>query len=161
MCKDFSPWQRINKAKSMDPDKYDQAKEHSRKHLEFPCHVYGTQYKEARLFLHEHPQQASSWNEDCILEVANLPGVEHIDMDQYQYGQEDEHGNPVKKPTRWLSDSRHILAAISQRCGGKDGWCNSLGLWRRHAPCYGKVAAEPPYIHFDYVEQYCKDLQKN
>jgi len=29
MCKDFSAWQRLNKAKSSEPEKYDQAKDHS------------------------------------------------------------------------------------------------------------------------------------
>ena len=70
----------------------------------------------------------------------NLPGVEWIDMHQCQFGQQDEHGNPVKKPTRWLSNSKHILNKLNAQCQGRGGWCVQGGEWRRHTPCYGKVA---------------------
>ena len=70
MCKDFSPWQRLNEAKSEDPEKYQRNKESSREHLKFVCRNYRHQYDGGRLFLHEHPQQASSWDEDCIKAVS-------------------------------------------------------------------------------------------
>ena len=140
MCKEFSPWQRLNKALSTNPEEYEERKRSAVKHLEFVCHAYEIQYNAKRLFLHEHPQQASSWEEQCIQRLLSLPGVEYIDMDQCQLGQTDESGNPVKKPTRWLSNSSHILGALAKRCEGRNGWCNSDGLWRKHTPCYGQVA---------------------
>ena len=140
MCKDFSPWQRLNKAKSDDPEKYVTAKQSAREHLEFSCRMYMIQYKNDRIFLHEHPLQASSWDEECIKKILSLPGVEYVDMDQCQLGQCDEHGNPVKKPTRWMSNSRHILDALRHRCQGRLGWCWQNGEWKRHTPCHGKVA---------------------
>ena len=60
-CKDFSPWQRLNEAKSTEPERYAENKESSRRHLEFVCRNFRHQYDGGRLFLHEHPQQASSW----------------------------------------------------------------------------------------------------
>ena len=51
-------------------------------------------------------------------EVMDLPGVDYIDMHQCQYGQVDAHGNPIKKPTRWMSNSKWILQALSERCKG-------------------------------------------
>ena len=110
MCKDFSPWQRLNEAKSEDPERYRRNKESSREHLKFVCRNYRHQYDGGRLFLHEHPQQASSWDEECIKDLMMLPGVEYVDMHQCQLGQTDEWGNPVKKPTRWLSNSRRIFS---------------------------------------------------
>jgi len=55
MCKDFSPWRRLNKARSPEPGKYVSAKRSSLNHLEFVCHTYGIQHQGWRLFLHEHP----------------------------------------------------------------------------------------------------------
>ena len=44
MCKDFSPWQRLNKAKSSEPEKYEKNRESSRTHLEFVCRNTRHQY---------------------------------------------------------------------------------------------------------------------
>ena len=82
----------------------------------------GIQYNGGRIFLHEHPMQASSWEEECIKRVLNLPGVDYVDMDQCQLGQKDDKGNPVKKPTRWMSKSKFILDALRKRCQGRFGW---------------------------------------
>ena len=54
MCKDFSPWQRLNQAKSKELEKYEENKEYSRSHLELVCRNYN-QYDGGRLLLHEHP----------------------------------------------------------------------------------------------------------
>jgi len=150
MCKDFSPWQRLNKARSPNPEKYVSAKRSSLNHLEFVCHTYEIQYSGGRLLLHEHPQQASSWDEECIVRIMKLPGVDYIDMDQCQLGQKDSEGNPIKKPTRWLSNSRCILEALSKRCGGRRGWCDSGDGLSKHAPCYGKVAANAAIYPFKF-----------
>jgi len=71
-------------------------------------------------------------------------------MDQCQYGQVDENGNPVKKPTGWLSNSRCILEALSKRCGGRQGWCDSGDEMRKHTPCYSKVAANAAIYPFKF-----------
>ena len=54
-CTDFSPWQRLNKAMSSNPEKYVQSKEKAVEHLKFTCDVYKLQHRNGRLFLHEHP----------------------------------------------------------------------------------------------------------
>ena len=123
MCKYFSPWQRLNEAKSNKPERYQENKASSRKHLQFVCRNYRHQYDGGLLFLHEHPQQASSWDEECIEELMSLPGVGWVDMHQCQLGQNDGEGNPVKKPTRWLSNSKHILQMLNVKCRGRGGWC--------------------------------------
>ena len=50
-------------------------------------------------------------------------GVQTITMDKCQLGQCDSEGDPVKKPTKWMSNSEHILKALNKRCPGKQGWC--------------------------------------
>ena len=81
-------------------------------------------------------------------EVMDLPGVDYIDMHQCQYGQVDGHGNPIKKPTRWMSNSKWILEALKERCKGWGGWCLQKDEWKTHAPCYGKVAANAAIYPF-------------
>ena len=102
--------------------------------------MYKNQYYAGRLLLHEHPTQACSWEEECMQEVIRLPEVDYVDMHQCQLGQQDEFGNPVKKLTRWISNSKHILAALNKQCKGSKGWCLQGIEWKKHTPCYGKVA---------------------
>lgn len=61
-CKEYSPWQRINKAKSSTPEEYEERQKKADRHLEFVCNLYRSQCLAGRLFLHEHPRQASSWD---------------------------------------------------------------------------------------------------
>ena len=117
-----------------------EAKKEAVAHLEFACKMYNIQHQGGRLFLHEHPLQASSWDEEYMQKLSALPGVGYVDMDQCQFGQVDAEGNPVKKPTRWISNSQCILQALSYRCTGSGGWCLQGGEWKQHTPCYSKVA---------------------
>lgn len=139
MCKDFGFWQRLNKARPQEPEKYVSAKGSSQysplNHLELVCPTYEIQCHGRRLLLNEHPQQAGSWDEDCIIRVMRLPGADCIDTGQCQLGQEDAEGNPIKKPTRWLSNSKRILDALRWKCGGRQGWRDSDGMRTRHQPC--------------------------
>ena len=74
------------------------------RHLEFVCHLYKFQLEAGRFFLHEHPHQADSWDELCVRKLLSSFGVEKIEMDQCQMGQKDKEGNPIRKPTRWMSN---------------------------------------------------------
>ena len=53
-CTDFSPWQRLNKAKSPNPEKYAEARRKAVRHLEFVCKLYKLQRDAGRRFLNEH-----------------------------------------------------------------------------------------------------------
>ena len=124
MCKAFSPWQRINRAKSAHPEKFDAEKESGRKHLEFVRRLYEIQDQAGRLFLHEHPLEASSWDEECIQKIMALPGIEYVDMDQCQYGlltpSDADRSKlvPALKPTKWLTNSQVMSEQLSKRCDG-------------------------------------------
>ena len=63
MCTMYSPWQRINRFR--DVSRYKREKKRARRHLEFVCELYHMQLARGRLFLHEHPAQADSWEELC------------------------------------------------------------------------------------------------
>ena len=48
-------------------------------------------------------------------------------------------GEPIKKPTGFLSSGSRVLKALAQRCGGRDGYC-SRKRGGNHALCTGRVA---------------------
>ena len=69
-------------------------------------------------------------------------------------------GNPVKKPTRWLSNSKRILEELNVKCQGRDGWCWQGGEWKRHTPCYGRVATAAAIYPFRLCKAILTGLAK-
>ena len=68
------------------------------------------QVAHGRLFAFEHPASASSWQEDCVTEVANMPGVMKVTFDQCQFGLVTPVlRTPMKKPTRILTNSSSLV----------------------------------------------------
>ena len=52
----------------------------ARDHMHIVCELYQWQCEEGRLDLHEHPDRATSWHEDC------LPGVRRVRTDMCRFG---------------------------------------------------------------------------
>ncbi len=55
-------------------------------HLDFMVSTYIEQIEGGRLFLHEHPANATSWHKASVERLAKFPGVELVHADQCQYG---------------------------------------------------------------------------
>ena len=125
-CTEFCTWKALHNVKRK-PEETRRAQAEAEVHLRFVAELYRDQVEAGRYFLHEHPSTASSWSLPCIREVLDLPGVEKVDGDQCQLGQEDVHGDPLKKPTGWMSNSEEILYALSKRCQGRRGFCSRPG----------------------------------
>ena len=85
MCTRWCSWQHIN-AHRRDPRVVTKEKEAGRMHLAWMCKLYRRQVAAGRLFLHERPGSATSWQERCVLDVLAEPGVERITADQCQLG---------------------------------------------------------------------------
>lgn len=158
-CVAFSPWQRLNRLRSRDPDKYRRMREDGVTHLKFVCHLYAKQVKAGRYFLHEHPAQADSWTESCIQDILGLEGVDSIVMHQCQLGQCDETGRPVKKPTRWMSNSSCILNRLNLQCTGVKGWCSRNVEQEKHRPAFGKVAKQAAIYPFQLCRAILEGLK--
>ena len=47
-------------------------------HLDFVVGLYRLQLEEGRLFVHEHPQSASSWQVESVEELMRMPGVQRV-----------------------------------------------------------------------------------
>eukprot|EP00969_Alexandrium_andersonii_P118559 5243100-Alexandrium_andersonii.AAC.1 len=79
-------------------------------HLKFAMHLARKQIQAGRKFLFEHPATASSWTEDAVLLVAQMPAVDISSFDQCRFGllsppSPDVPPTPLKKRTSFLSNS--------------------------------------------------------
>ena len=138
MCTAFSTWQYINNAKR-DPDVVAKELAAGRMHLAWMCRMYLKQIAAGRLFLHEHPANATSWNEPCVREVLRADGVARITADQCQLGQQTDAGEPLRKPTGFMANCPEILDRLHRRCTGRGGVC-SRPQGGTHQLCNGKKA---------------------
>ncbi len=149
-CTQFSTWQALNLAKSRRPEDMKRAKIKAIVHVDFMVSLYREQIDGGRYFLHEHPSWATSWELQKMEELMATPGVRRIHGDQCQFGLEirrgEHQGSPLKKPSGFLSNSEHVLKALSRKCQGQGGEC-SRPAGGRHQLCSGihaKDAAKYP-----------------
>ena len=87
----------------------------ARLHLAFAAKLYKIQMEEGRMFLHEHPESAASWKEECMLEVMAMPGVLEVKSDMCAYGmklRECKENELVKKPTRFITNAPQIAVEL-------------------------------------------------
>ena len=145
MCTAFSRLLALSAAKR-DPREIKRQYDRAMIHLEFCCKLYQRQVDKGLYFLHEHPALATSWDEACMKRLLARSGVERIVADQCQLGQETDKGEPIKKPTGFLSNSPELLKALHHRCMGRHGQC-SRRKGGNHAPCMGQTAKRAAIYH--------------
>ncbi len=158
MCTAWCSWQRLN-AQRRDPAVTTRELVQARVHLDFVTSLYREQHEAGRFFLHEHPQAASSWEEESIRAVRELEGVEVVTADQCQYGAEvtvgSYRGEPVRKATGFMSNAPKLLEELSRRCGSRDGWCTRK-KGGKHVTCQGSVTRPTAR----YPQKLCKAILK-
>ncbi len=141
-CSPYSTWQTLNNARQGWPaGELERRRVAGDVHLAFVCELYALQMEGGRYFLHENPDKATSWDRECMQKLLQDERVHRSVGDQCQFGQQSYLGDPVKKPTGWLSNSPEILKAISRRCRGQGGEC-SRRAGGRHAVAAGRIARE-------------------
>ncbi len=144
VCTRWCSWQALNDARK-DPDVVQRDKVRALVHLNFVNQLYRDQVIDGRFFLHEHPDGASSWEEECVQATMRLPGVSRVKGDQCQYGQEVQFGKykgqPIKKPTGFMSNAPQLLKRLSRACQGYGGAC-SRPRGGEHALCSGRAARD-------------------
>ena len=119
MCTFFSQLKSLYKA-SMGVERYEECYRKAVSHLKFTCELYRQQIDQGGLILHEHPEMTSSWDLPCIQEILARDDVSSAVPDMCAYGmaEVDQDGieKPVRKATRWMSNSARILRYLSKRC---------------------------------------------
>ena len=129
-----------------------------RRHLKAACEVYKAQVRDGLYFLHEHPRTARSWSEECIKEVASLPGVRIVASNMCSFGMAawDQEGvGLVRKDTFFMTNCPSVGRELGRQC------TNRMGTKQhRHVVLTdgrAKVAAEYPDPLCDAI---CKGLKE-
>ena len=152
-CGPFSPLQALN-TKRVDPATASARLEEGRVHLNNSVECYEAQLSAGRLFLHEHPRGAKSWDEPCMKRLTSRPDVYVVDgpMCRWKMKSCDASGEGyVKKMTRWVTNSG-ILAKILK------GECN--GTLHRHVHLVNGRAREAQKYPAPLVRAILKGVQK-
>ncbi len=147
-CTPYSTWQRLNAMRHGWPEgEVERRRVAGDVHLRFVCELYKLQLDGGRYFLHVNPDQATSWQRTSIVDILQDERVKIAASDQCQYGQRSRCGDPVRKPTGWMSNSPEILKKLSKRCHGRRGACSRRG-GGRHATASGRLAREAAVYPF-------------
>ena len=120
-CTAWSNLQNLNRCRPGGSEKVDEQQRRAKVHLLFCTSLYLEQMAAGRYFLHEHPQSATSWKENCMVDLASNPMVMETVIDQCAYGlkSKDKEGEaPAKKPTKFYTNSVAIGQELRQRCPG-------------------------------------------
>ena len=120
-CRMFSQMMNINKAR-MDPIEYQQRLAEARMHLTFVCRLYLLQHEAGRYFIHEHPQGASSWREECIMDRLMTTLARKLTVHQCMYGltSKDPGGEvrPARKATSFMTNCPGMAVTLDKLCDG-------------------------------------------
>ena len=84
-CTDCSIIQNLNWGK-MTPEERERRKVEAKLHVDFCAQLYRIQHEEGRLFLHEHPDRATSWKEPSIQAIAKIKDVLYVKAHQCKFG---------------------------------------------------------------------------
>ncbi len=128
MCTAFCTWQALNEARSSNSEETKRNKAKAIAHIDFVAQLYAEQVAGGRYFLHEHPDGASSWSLPSIEAIKQLAGVQRTRGGQCQYGAEvrngPHQGEPIMKPSGFMTNSAEIATCLSARCQGRSGECS-------------------------------------
>ena len=101
----------------IDPAKLEENLKEGRRHLSISMAACKKQHLAKRFFLHEHPDGASSWDEDPVQEMLGMDGVFYVKNDQCAAGQTEQGPNSktaplVRKTTGWMTNSERIARRL-------------------------------------------------
>ena len=69
---------------------------------------------------------ATSWGEKCVKHIEDIGSASKVIADQCQYGAE-AYGQPIRKPTSFMSNSEELRKALPEVCKGTLGHCSRAG----------------------------------
>ena len=82
-----------------------------------------------------------------MAELLALAGVRTTVVDQCQYGMTDKDGSPIKKPTKFATNSDCLCDSLATRCRGSGGACTRRA-GGQHVVCNGQRAKQAAIYHF-------------
>ena len=103
----------------IEASKLERNLEEGRRHLSISMAACKKQHLASprRLFVHEHPDGATSWNEDSVQELLAMEGVYYVRNDQCAAGQTEQGPHSkvaplVRKTTGWMTNSERIARRL-------------------------------------------------
>ena len=104
-CTIFSELQRLWNKKKMLPHVWDERWAEGKLYLSHSMHCARRQCDEGRKFVFEHPERASSWKEEAVEALQNLPGVQLVVVDLCMLGLRSKvSGIPMRKRTKFMTN---------------------------------------------------------
>ena len=107
--------------------------------LRFAIHLATVQMTQGRYFTFEHPQRASSWNDEHVRKLASHPSVTKITFDQCRFGLTAPGTMaPMQKTTHFLTNCKEVVdefADVRCTCQVKHRTVEGRGI-SRHAAIY-------------------------
>ena len=103
----------------MSPEEQRRRMVEARLHLDFCARLYEIQHESGRLFVHEHPDRATSWGEPSMIKLKEMKNVLLVTADQCAYGltvKVKGKERIVRKTTKFLTNSPEIAKELSRRC---------------------------------------------
>ena len=137
-CHFFSPLLNLSKDKRTS-EQNEKIHQEGREHLLTALDAYKDQKKRGRIFLHEHPKNASSWKEPEMEEFCNEPGnfVVSGPMCKWHMVSEDNQGvGYVRKETKWLTNSEELANVLDGECDGSHRHVHLVNGRARSAQVY-------------------------
>lgn len=123
-CTMFSALMRCNESR-MCPITFAQRMEIAIDHMNFCMMLCRHRSQRNRLFLLEHPSTASSWRLPSVEDVcATVPNCQVVSFAQCRYGLKSPDGRPMRKLTKFLTNSDAVVAEFNQ----KGCRCHEKGL---------------------------------
>ncbi len=122
-CTSFSSIQNMNN-KKRDAKVVEAERKAGERHLQFCLEIYMIQIKAKRYFIHEHPNTATSWKMQSVVELMAMENVDHAVADMCQFGMTtvvDGVEEPVQKRTKTVSNSPEVLKRVDVRCPNLGG----------------------------------------
>ena len=150
-CQLFSTLQRFRKDKSSA--KYQDAYREAVGYVNFCTEVYELQSKAGRFYLHEHPDQAESWQLERVLALGKQEGVFRVRADQCMYNLKVTDGietGLARKPTAFLTNSAELAWRLQRRCQRAHGHISLKG---------GTKASQSQQYPDELVEEMLKGIQ--
>ena len=120
-CTMFSGLQNLSKSRRNE-EEFNLKMEIAKKHIKFCVELYKMQLDGGRHFLHEHPNNSTSWAMDEVQRLAETPGVLTAVCDMCAYGLkiiDEKCVALVEKRTKFLTSSAEVHRRISRQCANK------------------------------------------
>ena len=152
-CAPYCTWQAINNYHK-SPTEIRRARAAADVHLNFVAELYKMQLDAGRYFLHEHPAYAASWSVTSIEDLLKENKVDTVIGDQCQYNLRTQDGDPLKKPTRFMSNAPEVLKKLEKRCKGRHGSCSAAATLKAHGTTSGRDARRAAQYNSDCARQF-------